>query len=172
MTRISRSLITLILVSVLFATMQAQIDYGPTASITEKQYSVNDESRQVPTLYDFSTSAQDPQAATTTTRFGVSIGYAPSPETFDVGIIVFFDDIGVTANYIFDNDVDWGGRVGIGKQISDKYTVFVSSIITSTNDDLNWGYGLDVGYNLTDQLSLSIGVESERKFRVGTYWTF
>lgn len=110
-----------------------------------------------------------------TTRIGVTVGFAPNPEEFDLGVIAWFNDIGVAASYIFTDQeslVDWSGRIGIGKRLADKYSLFASAIVADTAGDLDIGYALDVGYDLTNTFGLTIGIESERKVRFGAVVLF
>lgn len=158
----------LIILTCLFCFSLSYSQSDPTFLILMNGYSAENAMQERIHLYD----GVDGPSSDVTTKVGVTLGFTPNTEQFDLGIIAWFNTIAVTASYIFDPESDWAGRLGVGKQLTDKYSVFATSVIADTNGNLVWDYGVDVGYNLTNNFGVSVGLESSRKLRLGTYLVF
>jgi len=136
-------------------------------------------------MFMFSINAQDSLSCCkgpSPLDFSITAGFSDFGEgadvgNFDAGIMVNgLAPFPIQAGFIFDIDdnnvLDYGLKFGIGYEASEQYTFFGNVVYLNFPGDDDWSYGIDVYRALSENFSLSVGVETSRGVRAGIAYTF
>jgi len=102
--------------------------------------------------------------------FGFGVGYYTEKQ-FDVTGQFYLGESLITAGYIFDDATDLSIRVGVGQQMTNRFTVVATTTFNRVDDEgVDNSYGIDVQYRILGDLNFSLGVDTQREIRIGALY--